>query len=64
MLKALEEDPNVFEYDSLYEEMQEKKKKSDPRLAKKDKTVRELSCLPVGHVTYSLISCGPLSDVM
>lgn len=44
VLKALEEDANVFEYDSLYDEMQEKKKKQDPRLAKKDRTVRLKLC--------------------
>lgn len=39
VLKALEDDPTVFEYDSLYDDMQEKKKRADPRLVKKDKSV-------------------------
>lgn len=39
MLKALEDDPTVFEYDSLYDDMQEQKKRADPRLVKKDKSV-------------------------
>ena len=39
MLKALEDDPTVFEYDSLYDDMQEQKKRADPRLVKKDKNV-------------------------
>ena len=37
--KALEEDPTVFEYDSLYDDMVEQKKKADPRLKKKDTRV-------------------------
>lgn len=37
--KALEEDPSIFEYDSLYDEMAERKKKADPRLQKKDTKV-------------------------
>lgn len=39
MTKALAEDPSIFEYDSLYDEMQEEKKKADPRLKKKDTKV-------------------------
>ena len=39
MVKALEEDPNVFEYDTLYDKIQDEKKKADPRLVKKDKSV-------------------------
>lgn len=42
--KALEEDPSVFEYDSIYDQMQEKKRKSDPRLVTKDKNVRVMHC--------------------
>lgn len=29
----------MFEYDSIYDDMQEKKIRSDPRLAKKDRSV-------------------------
>lgn len=32
MEKALQEDPSVFEYDAVYDEMENKKRKSDPRL--------------------------------
>ena len=39
MVKALKEDPSVFEYDGIYDQMQEKKRKEDPRLATKDKNV-------------------------
>ena len=39
-MKALAEDPSVFEYDNIYDDLQEKKKKSDPRLQKKDNRVR------------------------
>ena len=38
-MKALEEDPSVFEYDNIYDDLQEKKKKMDPRLQKKDNRV-------------------------
>ena len=37
--KALEEDPSVFEYDSLYDDMTERKKHADPRLQKRDTKV-------------------------
>ena len=40
VVKALAEDPSVFEYDDIYDDLQEKKKKSDPRLQKKDTRVR------------------------
>ena len=36
----MEEDPSVFEYDNIYDDLQDKKKKSDPRLQKKDTRVR------------------------
>ena len=39
MAKALEEDPSVFEYDSLYDDMTDQKKRADPRLQKKDTKV-------------------------
>ena len=39
VIKALEEDPDVFDYDGQYDKMQEQKRKSDPRLLKKDKNV-------------------------
>ena len=39
VVKALAEDPSVFEYDNIYDDLQEKKKKSDPRLQKKDTRV-------------------------
>ena len=32
MEKALQEDPSVFEYDAVYDEMENKKRESDPRL--------------------------------
>lgn len=32
MEKALAEDPSVFEYDNIYDEMENKKRESDPRL--------------------------------
>lgn len=41
--KALVEDPNVFEYDSLYDDMVAQKRKADPRLQKKDTKVGVLS---------------------
>ena len=41
VVKALAEDPSVFEYDNIYDDLQEKKKKSDPRLQKKDNRVCE-----------------------
>lgn len=43
MIQALEEDPDVFDYDGQYDKMQEQKKKADPRLIKKDRDVR---CMP------------------
>lgn len=49
VVKALEDDPNAFEYDSLYDEMKERKRRADPRLAKKDKTVR------YNHMTWIVI---------
>ena len=39
MAKALEEDPSIFEYDSLYDDMTDRKKRADPRLQKKDTKV-------------------------
>ena len=39
VVKALAEDPSVFEYDNIYDDLQEKKKKSDPRLQKIDTRV-------------------------
>ena len=38
--KALEEDPEVFDYDGQYEKIQEQKRKTNARLAQKDKSVR------------------------
>ena len=38
-VKALEEDPSVFEYDSVYDKMQEKKKTAVQKLATKDRQV-------------------------
>lgn len=38
-MKALEEDPDVFDYDGQYDKMQEQKRKSDPRLLKRDRSV-------------------------
>lgn len=43
MIKALEEDPEIFDYDGQYDMMQEQKRKADPRLVKKD---RDVSCMP------------------
>lgn len=43
-MKALAEDPSVFEYDNIYDDLQEKKKKADPRLQKKDTRVHTLTC--------------------
>ena len=40
VMKALEEDPNIFDYDGQYDKMQEERIKSDPRLMKKDRNVR------------------------
>ena len=40
VMKALEEDPDIFDYDGQYDKMQEEKRKSDPRLMKKDRNVR------------------------
>ena len=37
--KALVEDPNIFEYDTLYDDMVTQRKKLDPRLQKKDTKV-------------------------
>ena len=37
--KALDEDPNIFEYDTLYDDMVTQRKKLDPRLQKKDTKV-------------------------
>ena len=37
-MKALEEDPSVFEYDNIYDEMQEKKK-ANQRQITKDRSV-------------------------
>ena len=51
MTKALAEDPSIFEYDSVYDEMQQKKKKADPRLQKKDtKVMNECVCTNRKHV--------------
>ena len=47
-MKALAEDPSVFEYDNIYDDLQEKKKKSDPRLQKKDTKV----CICVHKVVF------------
>lgn len=32
MERALQEDPSVFEYDAVYDKMEDKKRESDPRL--------------------------------
>lgn len=50
----MKDDPNVFEYDSLYDDMQEQKKKLDPRLAKKDRSVSQLVCEVCVNVILSL----------
>ena len=42
--KALEEDPNVFEYDSIYDKLEEEKKKSDPKAKNQSKEVIEIYC--------------------
>lgn len=56
MVKALEEDPSVFEYDNIYDDLQEKKKKSDPRLQKKDTRVStpQLSALICNDVILGI----------
>lgn len=38
--KALEEDPEVFDYDGQYDKIQEQKRKTNTRLAQRDKSVR------------------------
>ena len=38
VVKAMEEDPSVFEYDSLYDDMVERRRRDDPRLKKKKDT--------------------------
>lgn len=44
LTEALLEDPSVFDYDRVYDELQEKKKESDVKLkAKKDTSVSPLS---------------------
>lgn len=43
VVKALAEDSSVFEYDSLYDKMQDDKRNSDPRLQKKDTKVSFLN---------------------
>ena len=35
--KAMAADPSIFEYDNIYDEMQEKKKQEDVRLSSKSK---------------------------
>ena len=47
VVKALTEDPSVFEYDSLYDKMQEEKRKADPRLQKKDTKVVAATVRPM-----------------
>ena len=49
MAKALEEDPSVFEYDTIYDEMSERKKA--PLRAKKDVKVR-------GHMIVCTCTCA------
>lgn len=38
MDKVLEQDPSTFQYDELYDDINEKRRAKDPRLAPKDKT--------------------------
>lgn len=40
--KALKEDPTVYEYDAVYEEMEEKKKAASFKVPKKDKKVQNV----------------------
>ena len=49
--KALEEDPNVFEYDSIYDKLEEEKKKSDPKAKNQSKEVIEIYCHSTSDLT-------------
>jgi hypothetical protein len=42
--KAIQEDPNIFEYDSLYDKMDEARKITDPKSKNQSKEVIRLSC--------------------
>jgi hypothetical protein len=42
--KAIQEDPNIFEYDSLYDKMDERRKITDPKSKNQSKEVIRLSC--------------------
>ena len=52
VVKALAEDPSVFEYDNIYDDLQEKKKKSDPRLQKKDTRVCQQPSIVCSYSNY------------
>ena len=39
--KALMDDPNVYEYDAVYDEMEEKKNAANAKVPEKDKKVHE-----------------------
>ena len=58
VVKALAEDPSVFEYDNIYDDLQEKKKKSDPRLQKKDTRVNTSIRLIVTITRFCVCLCS------
>ena len=63
-MKALAEDPSVFEYDNIYDDLQEKKKKSDPRLQKKDTRVCQQPSIVCSYSNYgSCVLKFPLNFV-
>ena len=52
--KALKEDPTVYEYDAVYDKMEEKKKAANVKDQEKDRKVT----LPIWNVrTSSFVSC-------
>ena len=53
MEKALEEDPSVFEYDAVYDKMENKKRESDPRLKSQEDRKVSVEQIPwqTVHVT-------------
>lgn len=43
-LKALEEDPTVFQYDEVYEDMQQKKEEKKPPKEERKVNFKEIIC--------------------
>ena len=58
-LKALEEDPTVFQYDEVYEDMQQKKEEKKPPKEERKVNFKEIICFWARSNYLFPVPCSP-----